>query len=137
MTQNLNYILAIIAVVVTPTASMLGYFAATGDPSLRPLSATVDTLRGFFGGANDILIEVDWGDRAKANMSESEMKSTLRSAFLSKGIDAHVVITPREGSNRIIVSYKVGASQFGPMRLAETPRAVQSVVAAYRMGKQS
>ncbi len=66
MYGKLQYIFAIIAVVVTPTVSMLTYYAATGDPSLRPLAASVERLRGYFVGADDILIEVAWGENAKA-----------------------------------------------------------------------
>lgn len=137
MYGKLQYIFAIIAVVVTPTVSMLTYYWATGDPSLRPLAASVERLRGYFVGADDILIEVAWGEQANPSMSQHQVKKMLRTAFLSKGVDAYVVIRNRPSSKHIRVSYRVGASEFGPMRLSDTPRAVQSVVEAYRMGQKS
>ncbi|MDA5095063.1 hypothetical protein O2N63_13315 [Aliiroseovarius sp. KMU-50] len=137
MYQMFQYVFAIVAVVVIPTVSMLSYYAWTGDPSLRPLAASVDRLRGYFVGSDDILIEVYWGEHVRSVVSQSDVKHKLRSAFLSKGINAHVVIRPHSGSSGIQVSYRVGMSEFGPMHLTETPRAVQSVVEAYRMAQKS
>ncbi|WP_424943729.1 hypothetical protein [Aliiroseovarius crassostreae] len=137
MYDKLQYLFAIIAVVVTPTVSMLTYYAATGDPTLRPLAASVKQLRGYFAGGDDILVEVHWGSDASGPQTQDDVEKILRSAFLSKGIDAHVVFRNVNGSRFIHVTYKVGVSEFGPMRLTETPRVVQSVVAAYRMGKRS
>lgn len=137
MYSKLQYLSAIIAVIITPTVSMLTYYAVTGDPTLRPLAASVDQLRGYFAGRDDILVEVKWGEAASSTQSQDQVKTILRSAFLSKGLDAHVVFQNVKGSRSIYVTYKVGVSEFGPMRLADTPRAVKSVVAAYRMGKRS
>ncbi|NRP13172.1 hypothetical protein XMM379_000673 [Aliiroseovarius sp. xm-m-379] len=137
MYTKLQYLFAVIAVVVTPTVSMLTYYAATGDPSLRPLAASFDRMRTYFVRSGDIVVEVSWGEFARSGLSQDQVKSMLRSAFLSKGIDAHVIIRARPRSEHIRVTYRVGASEFGPMNLSETPRAVRSVTAAYRMGKNS
>ncbi len=137
MYSRLQYLFAVIAVVITPTVSMLTYYAFTGDPSLRPLAASLDQIRGFFAGRNDILIEVQWGEFARAGSSKNDVKKALQSAFRSKGLDAYVVIHDVKGGQNIRVTYRVGASEFGPMRLADTPHAVQSVADAYRMGERS
>lgn len=137
MYQKVQYISAIIAVVITPTVSMLSYYAWTGDPSLRPLAASIERMRGYLVGRDDILIEVNWGAEARSTAPRKQVAKMLRSAFLSKGIDAYVVIHDRPDRRDIQVSYRVGASTFGPMQLRDTPRAVQSVVDAYRMGKGS
>lgn len=137
MYQKLQYLFAVVAVIITPTVSMLTYYAATGDPTLRPLAASVKQLRGYFAGGVDIMIEVQWGNNASSPQSQEQVAKILRSAFLSKGLDAHVVFRNVKGSRSIHVTYKVGISEFGPMQLAETPHAVQSVVEAYRMGQNS
>ncbi|MAM63253.1 hypothetical protein [Maritimibacter sp. UBA3975] len=132
--RNLSYIFAIIGLLVLPTAFSLSYHAITGNPNLRPLGVTSDSMRAYeAGGAEGVRIValVDWVPPRTGGYSRNRLDRAITRAFNAKGVEVVVRFKPGEEVTR--VSYLVGNSTIGPFSTARAAEGISAAVDAYRM----
>ncbi|PIE07894.1 MAG: hypothetical protein CSA74_05160 [Rhodobacterales bacterium] len=126
--QGLGSVFGIIAVIVLPTAMMLGWFLYTRDPNLRPLGLTREALRDSGGFRQDvgIVAHID-GPR----VAGERLGLALRASFESKGVELRLVF--RENGDATTVTYVIGKSVLGPYPRSRAAEGIAAAVAAFRM----
>lgn len=134
--MNIAYILGIIALVVLPTAITLGYYQATKNPNLRPLSVTQQALHAYARDkpARDqvnIAAQVEWVAAQSGGYSRAGLEQALVRAFKAKGVEVFVFF--HDGVDRTRITYVVGQSRIGPYSTSQAAYGITAAVAAYRM----
>jgi len=126
-------LIAIIMLVVAPSAITLLWYKVTGDPLFRPLGITRQSLRAYYGSGDwiEIVAEVAWDSGHSGNVTRADMERALRNAFQVKGVDVHVVFTSSTSGTRVL--YRVGPSSIGPYPQARAAEGINAAVEAYRM----
>ncbi len=126
--RGLGYVFMIIAVIVLPTAMMLGWYIYTRDPNLRPLGITREALRdsGAIDRPVDIVAYV-YGPRAPGR----QLGAGLRASFEAKGVELRLVF--REEGKTTKVTYAIGRSVLGPYTRAHAAEGINAAVEALRM----
>ncbi|WP_282181926.1 hypothetical protein [Aliiroseovarius marinus] len=132
LSRNLKILIAIIVVVVLPTAAALTWYWVTKDPTIRPLGITKRALverTAQDGALLTIVIRFDPDEDAKA--SEALGNSIVR-ALEAKGVIGSVKRLPAPGQE-MTVTYLIGASSIGPYSASQASSGISAAVGAYRM----
>ena len=132
LSRNLKILIAIIVVVVLPTAAALTWYWVTKDPTIRPLGITKRALverTAQDGALLTIVIRFDPDEDAKA--SEALGNSIVR-ALEAKGVIGSVKRLPTPGED-MTVTYLIGASSIGPYSASHASSGISAAVGAYRM----
>ncbi|NDW54217.1 hypothetical protein [Aliiroseovarius sp. PrR006] len=132
LSRNLKILIAIIVVVVLPTAVALTWYWVTKDPTIRPLGITKRALverTAEDGGLLTIVIRFDPALDTKASEVLGEKISY---AFEAKGVVASVKSLPAPGQD-MTVTYLIGASIIGPYSASHASSGINAAVGAYRM----
>lgn len=131
--RSLIYVLIIIAIVVMPTAVMLGWYQFTRDPNLRPLGITREALRAYGepGQGAELVAIVDWASPHAAGMTQHQLARDLTASFASKGVEVRVLF--RDGHEATRVTYVIGKTQLGPYPATRAAEGIAAAVDAYRM----
>lgn len=132
LSRNLKILIAIVVVVVLPTAAALTWYAVTKDPTIRPLGITKRALveqTAEEGGLLTILIRFDPAQDAKASEA---LGAKIVHAFEAKGVAGNVKHLPVPGQE-MTVTYLIGASTIGPYSASQAPSGINAAVGAYRM----
>ncbi len=131
--RSIAYVFGIIAVVVLPTAMMLGWYQITRDPNLRPLGITRESLRAFgeSGAGVDLVAVVDWVPPRTGGFTQRQLAKDLTASFASKGVEVRVLF--REGRDATHVTYVIGRTRLGPYPAARAAEGIAAAVEAYRM----
>ncbi|MCP5036494.1 MAG: hypothetical protein GY945_02725 [Rhodobacteraceae bacterium] len=131
--RGLFTLLAIIALVILPSALSLSYYAITKDPNMRPLGITTESLREYFGRGFgvEIVAIVHWDSIRSGQVTQGDMRRALRNAFKAKGVDVRIDF--RETSGGTHITYQVGSSSIGPYPQSRAAEGINAAVAAYRM----
>ncbi|HFQ15911.1 MAG TPA: hypothetical protein ENK41_06090 [Rhodobacteraceae bacterium] len=126
-------LLVAVLLVVGPSAASLLWYAATGNPLLRPLGITRESIRAFDGGGDGtgIVALVDWDKNRAGQVTQADMTRALTNAFSVKGIDVWVVF--RESDSGTQVTYKVGRSVIGPYPQSRAAEGIPAAAEAYHM----
>ncbi len=121
----------IVLLISGPTMFSLGWYKVTGDPLLRPLGVTEQSMRAYYGAQGyEIVARVDW-DETRSGVSKDAMRQALVNAFKVKGVEVHVVFgTSNNGTH---ITYRVGPSTIGPFPQARAAEGINAAVEAYRM----
>ncbi len=124
----------VIGVIATPAALSWAYYHFTGDPTLRPLGVTLNSLRqrripGFGAG---ITVEILWGEEAASPHDPQQVELALDKALRPYDVDYLIRITPAPG-NRILAYFDVGANRLGPYGLADIASGIPPAIEALRM----
>ena len=121
----------IVLLISGPTVLSLVWHKVTGDPLLRPLGVTKQSMQAYYGGRGyEIVARVDW-DETRSGVSKDAMRQALVNAFEAKGVEVHVVFGTSKDGTRI--TYRVGPSTIGPFPQARAAEGVNAAVEAYRM----
>lgn len=131
--RGMATLVAIILLVVTPTAISLLWYWLTGNPLIRPLGITQEKIQAYEGGgkALEIIAVVEWDQARAGTLSQDELGTVLSQAFRSKGLKVRLMYRPSDTGIR--VTYKVGPSVIGPFSQGRAAEGVGAAVDAYRM----
>lgn len=131
--RNLFYVMAIISVVVLPTALALGWYQISRDPNMRPLALTREALRdyGVPGIGADLFVYVDWPASRATSPARRQLAADLATSFAAKGVEAKVILRETDGPGQ--VTYVIGKSVLGPYPTARAAEGIAAAVEAYRM----
>ena len=132
LSRNLKILIAIIVVVVLPTAAALTWYWVTKDPTIRPLGITKQALveRTAKGGSMlTIVIRFDPDEDAKASEA---LGANIMRALEAKGVIGSVKRLPVPG-HEITVTYLIGASTLGPYSASRASSGINAAVGAYRL----
>lgn len=131
--RSLVYVFMIIAVVVLPTAMMLGWYQVTRDPNLRPLGVTREALRAYGepGSGVDLIAVVDWVPPRTGGFTQAQLARDLTASFASKGVEVRVLF--RDGQDKTSVTYQIGRTRLGPYPAARAAEGIAAAVDAFRM----
>jgi len=119
---------------IAPTVMSLGWYAVTKDPSMRPLSITVESLRAHIGGGrgNMIVAVVAWDRNRSGGVTQADMMHALKGSFGAKGVDVSVEFL-ESGVPGTWVTYRVGPSTIGPFPQSRAADGINAAVDAFRM----
>lgn len=132
LSRNLKILIAIILVVVLPTAAALTWYWVTKDPTIRPLGITKQALveRTAQGGSTlTIVIRFDPDEDTKASAA---LGNSIVRALEAKGVIGSVKRLPMQGQD-MTVTYLVGASTLGPYSASQASSGINAAMGAYRM----
>lgn len=131
--RNGAYLALIIFVAIAPSAVSLGWYAATGNPALRPLALTLQSLRSYTadGEIFELEVYVHWNPADTAGYSLDQVTRQVQRAFSAKGVEPRMIIRATEGPTYLL--YEVGASRMGPYPVIRAAEGISPAVAAYRM----
>lgn len=131
---NVLYVLALVALIVAPSALSLAIYTISKNPNLRPLALTRENLAaygrasGSGEGAVSVVAQVDWVEGAG---SQRELRRAIEQAFNARGVEVYVHFASGAKSTRI--TYVVGYSRIGPYSTRDAAEGVRAAVAAYLM----
>lgn len=125
---------ALIVAVALPATSAYLYYHATQDPTLRPLGVTQEELAVTDNAGNTAAINVrlDWGADTTLKLSPEQVQETLTRTLDAFNAEFWFTINPVPG-NRVLVSYHVGANEFGPYPIADTTHGLRVAVETQRI----
>ena len=108
-------LIAILTVVTFPALLMTIAFYITDNPSLRPLSVTVEKLAILEGSTDDVAIyvHVDWGQDRTGTATKADLHK-LVSDVLGRRTDNYVFRFNDVPGDRIGVTFVVGPNRYGP-----------------------
>ncbi|WP_298905552.1 hypothetical protein [uncultured Aliiroseovarius sp.] len=132
LSRNLKILIAIIVVVVLPTAAALTWYWVTKDPTIRPLGITKRALverTAQDGALLTIVIRFDPDQDGKAS---DALGANIVRALEAKGVIGSVKRLPMQGQE-MTVTYLVGASTLGPYSASHASSGINAAVGAYRM----
>ncbi|MCB1357361.1 MAG: hypothetical protein KDK53_12955 [Maritimibacter sp.] len=131
--RNLFFVIALILVIVLPTALALGWYKISRDPNMRPLAVTREALRdyGVAGIGADLVAYVDWPGSNAESPARRQLARDLTAAFAAKGVEARLVFRDTNGPAQ--VTYVIGKSVLGPYPTTHAAEGIAAAVDAYRM----
>lgn len=131
--KQLLYGIFLAAVVALPSALALGYYKITGDPSLRPLAQSIESVvfGGTLGETRDLKVEL----RLHTPSQERgfRMARQIQRSFTAKGIDAQVFVISAAAGEPANVAFVVRRNRIGPFPLSRASDGIQAAVSAYHM----
>lgn len=132
--RNLLFMVAAIVFMAAPATLATAYFLLSGDPSVRPLSASRESEAISQGRALgiEIVARVRWGRRSQAGFDRSELKQMITGAFYSHGAEVRTLFEDVPGTT-ITITYEVGENVFGPAPISRASQNVRAAVGAYRL----
>jgi hypothetical protein len=137
--RRLNLIVPILTIIVAlPALLSLAYYRFTGDPTLRPLGVTIESLTEAAtpGYTSGITVEILWGRNATSPSSRAQISRALEKALSIYPVDYRVRIREKDG-DRIEVYFKTGSSSIGPYSLANVAAGIPPVLEAYNLSNRS
>jgi len=120
--------------VATPATLAMGYYLVSGDPRVRPLAVTRESLafiEGFTSGVQ-IVTTVAWGRDSQTQFDRETLKQTLVGAFYAHGEETIIEFEEVPG-DRILITYTVGQNTYGPAEIDRAVAGVRAAVDAYRI----
>ncbi|MBV7410888.1 hypothetical protein [Maritimibacter sp. DP1N21-5] len=128
------YVMALVGLIVLPTAASLGWFMVTKDPNLRPLGVTEESLRAYDRGGGEgvrIVADIEWVEGGAGGLTQRQVERAIRQAFAVKGIEVFVFF--HDGVTEARVTYRVRSSTIGPFPVRRAAQGINAAVDAYRM----
>ncbi len=136
--RRLNMIIPAMTIAVAlPALLSLAYYKFTGDPTLRPLGVTLDSLaevetKGYSGG---VTVEINWGRDAQTPNSRAQVSRALEKALSIYPVDYRVRIREIPG-DRVEVYFKTGSTRIGPYPLSNVAAGIPPVLDAYNLAQR-
>lgn len=123
--------------VMLPAAAATAYFLYTGDPSLRPLGVTQESLAT--GGADPgfiaIAVRVDLGRDRPDALTRAALRRFIARAMAAKTTDYFVTFRERPGT-AVGITLEVGANRYGPFPPDGLAAGVQTAAVALEMARR-
>jgi hypothetical protein len=123
----------LVVAVAMPAAAALSFYKFTGDPSLRPLGVTKNSLDA--GAAPqamlEILVRVDWGRDLAGSLQQDDVRQLLGKALSIYDIDFRIQFRKVSGRD-VGVTYLIGRNAIGPYRLHNASQGIPAALSAFQ-----
>ena len=123
----------LVVVAALPAAAALFLYKYTGDPSLRPLGVTKNSLSESDTpqAMLEILVRVDLGKDVATSASQDEVRQILGKALSIYNIDFRIQFRKIPGRN-IAVTYIIRNNKIGPYPLHRASQGIPAALAAFQ-----
>ncbi|SMR82218.1 hypothetical protein SAMN04488030_2563 [Aliiroseovarius halocynthiae] len=132
LSKNVKILIAIIVIVVLPTAGALTWYFVTKDPTIRPLGITKRALMARTTDESGMLIIWIEYDPSEDQQASKALGNTIMFSLEAKGVVGVVKRHPMPGQD-MSVAFVFGASTIGPFPASKASLGISAAVGAYRM----
>ena len=132
--RALKIVFALALGMALPTLAALGYYAATGDPTFRPLGISEAALARFANSSEDlaIVVTIRRGTATSINASADEVERRFAAALRPYDVPTRIRTQAVNGRD-VTISFQVRGTHLGPYDIRDASAALSAAVSAYHL----
>ncbi len=135
--RRLNLVVPVLIVAIgLPATLSWAYYKLTGDPTLRPLGVTLNSLRenDVAGYEAALVVTINWGRDTRSANTPRQVEAALRKALQVYQVDFQIR-RRRVAGDHVSVFFDAGPNRFGPYSLVDIAAGIPVAVEAVQMAR--
>ncbi len=130
--RELSLLTMLVVAVTTPTTLALVYYHYTKDPTLRPLSQTIErSVLRTQSGPMQVKVALALPPDLVGTAGERQLKNSIKASFAAMGVRPEIETRANRGAAQ--VRFFVGSSQFGPYPLSRASDGIRASATAIQL----